>query len=99
MALWSAHCFVPGVLTVVISLLLLFYDVRIPNMLKGVIFYAQVSKKKSTYCEVHVNGTQNYVLSVSQVIGLIYRNTPNLVNVNASEWVSIFCFFLKPLYT
>lgn len=34
--------FVLGVLTVILSLLVLFFDIKIPNSLKGVIFFAQV---------------------------------------------------------
>ena len=34
--------FVLGVSTVILSLLVLFFDIKIPNSLKGVIFFAQV---------------------------------------------------------
>ena len=75
--------FVSGVLTVVLSLLLLFFDVRIPNPLKGVIFFAQVCKTGFT-CNV----IDYFILSLFQVIGLIFRNTPYL-DMNVSTAVSI----------
>lgn len=44
---------IEGILTVIATLLALYFDVALPNELKGFIFFAQVREKQWFY--VHVN--------------------------------------------
>ena len=71
-----------GILTVVLCLLVLYFDIAIPNELKGFIFFAQVMKTKfSMTTRVSLPHTH------TQVVGIVYQNSPYL-NKNEGSGVS-----------
>lgn len=77
------------IITLLLSLAILYYDFPLPNELKGVIFFAQV---------VHLSLLSlppDYLCPYkSQVIGVIYRNTPYLIQIESTGSTLLFLDFL-----
>ena len=81
-----------GILTVALCLLVLYFDIPIPNELKGFVFFAQVILN-SKQCLVRLI-YDHYKISLplpltththTQVVGIVYQNTPYLSKIEGSE--------------